>query len=223
MTLAKRSRKGTGSIYFDQAKGKWIGEARQTVNGKRKARRCEADSKTDASARLRHLLIELSEQRMSYDSSTETVGEYLRSWRASLTSGPSTLLRHDSLLRKHIFPDDISNKRLCQITTKNIKHFYAALKTSVSSSTARKTHAVLHAAFEAALHSRSGFNRNPSALPKNQIPKYKPSEASPLSTEKELALLRALAGDSYEALYIMALDSGMRQAELFALEWRCVD
>jgi len=53
-----------------------------------------------------------------------------------------------------------------------------------------------------------------------QIPKYKPTEAYPFSKEKESAFLRTADGDELEALYILALDSGMRQGELFALEWR---
>jgi integrase len=215
-----RSRRGNGSVFFDKSKQKWIGETRQTINGKRKARKCEAETKSTASMRLRQLQIEIAENRTSYDVSTETVGEYLRSWLESITSGPSTKLRHSSLLKNHVLPHDFAKRLRVQITARDVQQFYASLRLTVSASTARKVHALLHAAFEAALHSRPGVNRNPCSLPKNQIPKYTPSEANPFSTEKESAFLRALDGHPDEALYILALDSGMRQAELFALEWR---
>jgi integrase len=81
----------------------------------------------------------------------------------------------------------------------------------------------LHGAFEAARHTRKGVFRNPCDLPKNQRPKYKPKEqGSPFDLPKEAAFLEAVKRDDLEALYVLALDSGMRQGELFALEWRHV-
>ena len=44
-----------------------------------------------------------------------------------------------------------------------------------------------------------------------------------LSTEQARALLVAARGDRLEALYVLALTTGMRQGELLALRWRDVD
>lgn len=110
--------------------------------------------------------------------------------------------------------------------TKTVRAFYADLrKSGASDSTVKKAHALLHSAFEAKRYGKDGGNfRNPCDLPKNLKPRYKPqSEAMPFDADKETAFLKAVDGDPFEALYVLALNSGMRQAELFALEWRDID
>jgi integrase len=216
----ERNRKGGGTVFQRHKKGKWIGEISQLTDRKRTFRRVYGSTKTEVQTRLKQLQIEIAESRTCYDVSTETVRDYFSTWIESLTSSPSTLLRHESLLKLHVFPHDFARIRLSDISTKAVEQFYAILKLTVSASTLKKVHMVLHAGFEAALHSRTGVNRNPCSLPKNQIPKYKPAEAYPMSEEKEAAFLRAADGNELEALYILALDGGMRQGELFALEWR---
>ena len=164
----ERNRKGDGSVYYSSSKRKWIGETSQFVDGERKFRRVYGNTRTQAQTRLKQLQIELAEKRTSYDVSTETVRDYLSSWIGCLTSGPSTLLRHESLLKVHVFPHDFAKMRLSEISVKAIQHFYAVLKLTESASTIKKVHTVLHAGFEAALHSRSGIQLNPCALPKNR-------------------------------------------------------
>jgi len=44
-----------------------------------------------------------------------------------------------------------------------------------------------------------------------------------LSEDQARQLLAAAAGDRFEALYVLALATGMRQGELLALKWRDVD
>ena len=48
-------------------------------------------------------------------------------------------------------------------------------------------------------------------------------EMTTLSEEQAQALLEAAIGNRFEALYVLALATGMRQGELLALRWRDVD
>jgi integrase len=45
----------------------------------------------------------------------------------------------------------------------------------------------------------------------------------PLSPEEARRLLEASRGDGLEALYVLAVHTGMRQGELLALKWEDVD
>jgi integrase len=51
------------------------------------------------------------------------------------------------------------------------------------------------------------------------LPRHEPEEIHPLDSTQVGLLLRAAAGDRLEALYWIALDTGARQGELFALTW----
>jgi len=54
-------------------------------------------------------------------------------------------------------------------------------------------------------------------------PRIKRQEMVTLSPEETRSLLAAAAGDRLEALYVLAVTTGMRQGELLALRWRDVD
>jgi integrase len=51
------------------------------------------------------------------------------------------------------------------------------------------------------------------------LPKYRSRKGSPLTPERAAILIQAARGSRLEALVTLALDTGCRQGELFALEW----
>lgn len=54
-------------------------------------------------------------------------------------------------------------------------------------------------------------------------PKVHKDEVTPLTREEARRLLDTERGDRLEALYIVAIQSGLRQGELLALRWEDVD
>jgi len=54
-------------------------------------------------------------------------------------------------------------------------------------------------------------------------PRPDPREMRPLSPVEARKLLDAAQGDRLEALYVLAVHTGMRQGELLALKWQDVD
>jgi integrase len=63
--------------------------------------------------------------------------------------------------------------------------------------------------------------RNPADSVKAPTPSSK--EMYPLSAEDARRLLEAAKGDRLEALYVLALHTGMRRGELLGLKWDDVD
>jgi integrase len=78
----------------------------------------------------------------------------------------------------------------------------------------------LHKALKAAV-SDGLIPRNPTASLK--LPRIIREEIDPLDQEEARRLLTAACGDRLEALYVLALNTGMRQGELLALKWEDVD
>jgi integrase len=54
-------------------------------------------------------------------------------------------------------------------------------------------------------------------------PRYRKKEVRTLSPEEVKILLRAAKGDRFEALYVLAVTTGMRQGELLGLKWVDLD
>jgi integrase len=90
----------------------------------------------------------------------------------------------------------------------------------LSPTTVSHLHTVLHGAFAEAV--RWGL------LPRNVVSLVRPPhkahvEVVALTVEQARALLAAAAGNSLEALFVLAVKTGMRRGELLALRWEDVD
>jgi integrase len=56
-----------------------------------------------------------------------------------------------------------------------------------------------------------------------RAPRPAPEEMHPLSPDEARRLIEAVSGDALEALYVLGVQTGMRQGELLALKWEDVD
>ena len=93
------------------------------------------------------------------------------------------------------------------------------LDSGLSPATVQKIHVVLHKALVQALK----WN----LIPRNtadavKAPRPAPEEMRPLSPDEARKLMEAAQGDKLEALYVLAMHTGMRQGELQALKWEDV-
>ena len=90
----------------------------------------------------------------------------------------------------------------------------------LSPSTVHKMHAILHKALSQALK----WHMVPRNVTEAVIPpRPAPREMRPLTSEEARRLLQAARGNGLEALYVLAVTTGMRQGELLALGWQDVD
>jgi integrase len=152
-----------------------------------------------------------------------TVGEYLDRWLNDSDRGSvrtSTYERHEQIVRLHIKPA-IGRVKLSKLTPAHVQGLYRdKLDSGLSPATVQKIHAVLHKALAQALK----WNMIPrNAADVVKAPRPAPEEMHPLSPDEARRLIEAVSGDALEALYVLAVQTGMRQGELLALKWEDVD
>ena len=159
-----------------------------------------------------------------YDDENLTVGEYLDSWLKGSVRGSvrqSTFDRYEIAVRVHIKPA-LGRLRLKKLTSARLASFYQdRLDARFAAASVYKLHVVLHKALDQAVRWHM-VPRNVAGLAKAPRPSAT-KEISPLSAEEARRLLEAAHGDRLEALYVLAVHTGMRQGELLALKWQDVD
>jgi integrase len=146
----------------------------------------------------------------TFDTENMTVGEYLDRWlndsdRSSVRT--STYERHEQIVRLHLNPA-IGRVKLSKLTPAHVQGLYRdKLDSGLSPATVQKIHAVLHKALAQALK----WNMIPrNATDAVKAPRPAPEEMYPLSPEEASKLMEAAHGDKLEALYILAVQTGMR-------------
>ena len=193
------------------------GPKRKTLTGKK------GESKEDLAARLRKILVE-ADGRIVDDSENLTVAEYLARWLDdSVRDNVShrTESNYRLMTRQYIVPA-FGTVKLTKLAPACIQSLYRRLQDEGKHATARYVHATLHRALGQAL--RWGMvARNPAALV--TPPRAKKSEVFALTSEEVEKLFQAAreSEDRLEALYILAVHTGMRQGELLGLRWTDID
>jgi integrase len=198
--------------------GLW--EARITLEGgKRKS--FYAKTRQEASRKLAEALRD-RDRGVLVVGGRQTVGQYLSAWLDTLvaTIRPRTLQRYEQYVRVHLIPA-LGTITLTKLTAQRVQALYTRkLADGLSSSTVNHLHQVLHRALESAVRLEL-VQRNVCDLV--DPPRMRHFEMTTLSEEQAHALLEAAIGNRFEALYVLALATGMRQGELLALRWRDVD
>jgi integrase len=214
---ARRRGKGEGSIYRRASDGRWIA-ALIMADGRRVVRR--ASSRKDAAAKLELLLKARAEgQALPADRSAAAfLNEWLTVVKHTVAAG--TFERYEQYIRVHAIPA-LGRIRLGRLTPQHVQRLYQdKLAAGLSPTTVSHLHTVLHGAFAEAV--RWGL------LPRNVVSLARPPrkahvEVVALTVEQARALLAAAAGNRFEALFVLALKTGMRRGELLALRWEDVD
>ncbi len=136
------------------------------------------------------------------------------------TVRPGTYERHQQLVGLHISPA-LGRLKLKGLTPAHVRWLYREkLDAELAPATVHKMHVVLHKALDQSV--RDGL------IPRNvteavKVPQAGRREILPLSAEETKKLLDAAHGDRDEALYVLAVTTGMRQGELLGLRWEDVD
>lgn len=208
---------GEGTIYR-RADERWVAQLsledgqRKTLYGRT---RQEVVRRLAQAQRDLQLGLPLADER-------QTLAQYLEGWLETIapTLRPDTVQRHREYVELHIVPG-LGRHKLARLTPQQVQAFYAdRLATGLASTTVNHMHATLHKALESAV--RLGIiPRNVSDLV--EVPRVRESQMHVLSREEARRLLDAVSGHRLEALFALALATGMRQGELLALHWREVD
>lgn len=216
--MARRGR-FEGSIYRRNSDGRWAGAVTKP-DGSRKAvygrTRQEVAQKLAVASQLVQRGMPLPPERTS-------VAQYLTRWLDEVAEPrvrSATLEGYERIIRLHISPV-IGSVKLARIGPSDLSRLYQTLRLKgLSARYVQLAHAVLHSAFREA--ERWGLlTRNPADLvdgPRPARPVFQPLDQNQVN-----ALLEAARGDRYEALYLVAVTSGLRQGELLGLRWTDFD
>jgi len=216
---------GEGSIYSHKRNGKKVGyRGAYVVQTAEDPKRRYVSGKTRDE--VHDKLIEILGNRthgLVFDAGTLTLGEYLTLWLKDSIRGTvrvSTYEVHRHMIEPHIVPA-LGRLKLKDLNPAHVRGFYRnKLDSGLSPATVRKMHSVLRKALKQAV--LDGL------IPRNvceavKPPKVERKEIKPLDQEQAKVLLEAARGDRLEALYVLAVHTGMREGELLGLEWEDVD
>jgi integrase len=123
-------------------------------------------------------------------------------------------------VRLHL-KEHLGSVRLAKLTPLHVEQLFADMERGEASPQER--HKVGKCLRQALRHAvNAGLIRsNPAG--KVALPRVAKKEVRPLDADRANQFLEAARGDRLYALYVLALDTGMRQGELFGLEWADVD
>ena len=158
-----------------------------------------------------------------FDADNMKVGEYLERWLVDSvldTVRPTTYERYEQIVRIHIRPA-LGAMKLKNLAPVHVRGLYREkLEAGLSARTVQYIHVTLHKALKQAV--QDGL------IPRNTTEAVKPpqvrrEEIRPLSAEQVKVLLETACGDRLEALFVLAIHTGLRQGELLGLKWEDVD
>lgn len=215
---ALKNANGEGGIR-QRKDGRW--EARFTLdNGKRRS--IIGDTREEVAGKLATAISDRNKGLPVAVDGKQTVKAYLEGWLAAIQGNVRlrTWAGYESYIRFHVLPV-LGKTRMVKLTPQQLQAFYSKkLDDGLSPTTVRHIHATLHRACEQAV--RWGV------VARNVVdlidpPRRTHKEMAALSADQARALLEAAADDRFEALYVLAITTGMREGELLALRWRHVD
>lgn len=210
---------GEGTIY-ESPKGSGIWYAQVSLpDGKRRKRR--AASQREAREKLKQLQTEM-DQGVDLSVTQPTVAEWCHTWLTTFATNLKPNIRDDyrGILRRYIDGSTLGKRRLDKLTAAEVQAWVNDLNTRVKPKTVRNAHARLHKALEVAV--RNGYiARNVAS--KTELPQIPSPEIHPLDVKQVKALLKAVENHRWYALYRLAVNLGMREAELFGLTWPAID
>jgi integrase len=215
--MAKRGN-GEGSLR-KRSDGRW--EARIRLPGGQR-KHLYGDTRAEAVKQLQAF-----QQRLEHGTPVVadklTVSQYLHDWLDGCRPPAleyQTWRVYEIYIRVHI-SSALGSMKLTQLSPQQLQKFYTDKLASGKSSTyVRHIHACIHRALEDAL--RFGLvQRNVANLVK--APPMRKRPMAVYTPEQVRTFLSITRGERLEALYVLALSTGMRLGEMLGLKWHDVD
>jgi integrase len=218
--MPKKRGNGEGSVYR-RKDGLWVGQYKIWTGNGTKTKYIYSKTRKDAATKLVEAIAE-RDMGLVYDCGSMTVEEYLERWLESTrgTVRERTWTRAEVDVRVHLKPT-IGKIRLDRLNALQLQSLYRAkLDSGLSPRTVQIIHATLHKSLKQAVRW--------SLIPRNVAqsvdpPRVQKKELSPLDEEQVRKLLESAKDNKLEALYILAITTGMRSGELLGLQWGDLD
>jgi len=208
---------GTGSVFqrADRKGKQWVA---QLVLENGKTRQRYFWTQAQAADALNEMLYE-QKRGMLVTERDQTVQQCVEHWLEDVHKRAirqSTYIEYRRLINSYILPE-LGQIKLQQLTIRRVEAFYTRkLDEELSASTIRNIHAVLHQSLAHAVRTNL-VARN--VCDSVTLPRKERREIQPFTEEQAHQFLVAVQGHRLEALFTVALVTGMREGELLALHW----
>lgn len=214
-----RARRGRGEGAIGQQNGRWFAEVSlgHDGNGKRIRKRVYGDSKKAVQDELRKMQDQAAVGGV-VQTGTLAVGAMLTKWLDAMKPAwaNGTHASHQQHVENHLRPR-LGGVRLSMLNALHIQNAMQEMeKSGASSSMRRHVLVTLRAAMSWAVNMKLASANIALAVP---LPAKSKHRSEGITGEHVAAFLEAAEKDRLHALYILAIDSGLRQGELLALEW----
>jgi integrase len=210
---------GEGSI-FRLSTGRWRAQVSIGPRTHRQYRTRTLPTRSEARVALVELRDELRAGRRRPQQLT--TGAYLEQWvRDARNIRPNTRRGYLAVVTYHLVPH-IGHLRLVDLNPLHVEGLLTTLAPTLSPKSLRNVHAVLRRALNQAVRAEL-IPRNVAGREYVDTPRVPDREPDAFSTTEVRALLDAVHGDRLEALYRLAIGTGMRSGELLGLAWEDVD
>jgi integrase len=171
-----------------------------------------------------------ADKGLVFDSDNLKLEEWLDTWLDDLLKplvgagkmAHSTFTRYEGIVNNHLKPT-LGHRKLKDITRAEVRRLYNEKGKTLSPRSVDYIHVTLQKALSQAVRD----DLIPRSVTSGERPRSgrqrSPEEAKALSPTQVKALLVAARGQRNEALYVVAVHTGLRQGELLGLKWTDVD
>ena len=220
----KRRGRGEGSIYQRESDGRWVGSVvvgYSAATGRPKRKVVYGDTKEEAQAKLDALRGKVTAGIADGDKMRLSIAiDFWLSGQVKPHADEATYRLYQQRIRDHILPR-LGHQPVAAISPFMVQAWDEELERQGCTSNLRKNCAkLLRRCLDQCV--KYGYIRTNPAR-EQRLPRSRAKEIHPLTAEQVGRFLAVASGHRLAALWLLALDSGMRQGEMLALEWADVD
>lgn len=225
---------GEGSVYYRERDGRWVAtvDLGADPGGRRRRKEFSAKTKKDAVAKRSKWLrsgAKNKEKRADKAPTFDQVGKMWLAFLADQGRKRTTVSNYTSMMRVHVTPTFLAGMRIDMIRREHIERFHGDLRyRKVSMRMRQAVHVVLNGVIKHAIE-RELIDLNPMQRVKRpggakQARVKSDRDRVRIWTEADVRRFIAFSKDfHYGPLFEVALGTGLRPGELYALRWGDVD